>query len=89
MSLIPRFETSEEARLASLGSGSYSNSGRSVEDVIVVNHARLMSNVGPNGEVNSRKVRFFVVDGVEALSKFGGLEEAWYVPPPSQRERKN
>lgn len=78
-----RFESSEQARLSSqLGQTS-----GATEDVITVNHARTTSSISSslssqsvNGEV--RKTRYFVVDGVEALSKFGGnggLDEAWFV----------
>ncbi|GAA6039763.1 hypothetical protein JCM8097_004210 [Rhodosporidiobolus ruineniae] len=47
-------------------------------DMIQVNHARSTSAAGVTAE--TRKARYFIVDGVEALSKFGGagkLDEAW------------
>ncbi|GAA6017522.1 hypothetical protein JCM10207_008254 [Rhodosporidiobolus poonsookiae] len=70
-----RFLPSDEARaLAATGGGG----GYAGEDVVQVNHARSTSSAGTTAE--TRKARYFVVDGVEALSKFGGagkLDEAW------------
>lgn len=51
------------------------------EDVIQINHARATGSVGGAGN-ETRNARYFVVDSVEALSKFGGagkLDEAWCV----------
>lgn len=60
--------------------------GKTAEDVIQVNHARATTSIsstlaGGNGSapVEARKARYFIVDGVEALSKFGGTDDAWYV----------
>jgi len=48
-----------------------SSTGRT-EDVLQVHHAKTSSH-GPD----ARKARYFVVDSVDALAKFGGVEEAW------------
>lgn len=73
------FMHSDEARLDIGGSGI--KSSRAAEDVIIVEHARttssISSSLGQNGPSEGKKQRFYVVDGVEALSKFGGLEDAW------------
>ncbi|GAA5876380.1 hypothetical protein JCM8547_003023 [Rhodosporidiobolus lusitaniae] len=67
------FIPSDLARQQVAASG---GSGRA-EDVLVVNHARVTTSAAT---AETRKARYFVVDGVEALSKFGGagkLDEAW------------
>lgn len=68
-----RFEKSEDVRR---GDGT---AGRIAEDMVLVNHARTTSSISSSlshtGEV--KKTRYFVVDSVEALSKFGGHDEAW------------
>ncbi|GAA5957325.1 hypothetical protein JCM10213_003790, partial [Rhodosporidiobolus nylandii] len=68
-----RFIPSDLARAQSASAG-ISNS----EDVLQISHARATTSGGTTAE--TRKARYFVVDGVEALAKFGGqgrLEEAW------------
>lgn len=75
------FIPSEEARrLASGGNVS----GYIAEDVVQVNHARASasssSSAAAANTAATRHARYFVVDSVEALSKFGGagkLDEAW------------
>lgn len=89
-----RFEPSEQARKSNLESNGGSTNGRIAEDVIIINHARsnissnsssststnnLGKSLGNNSNGEVRKARYFVVDGVDALSKFGGIEEAWLV----------
>ncbi|GAA5905912.1 hypothetical protein JCM6882_009068 [Rhodosporidiobolus microsporus] len=72
----------EEARfipsdLARTDAAAASASGFVTEDVIQINHARATSSAAT---AETRKARYFIVDGVEALSKFGGagkLDEAW------------
>ncbi|GAA6053913.1 hypothetical protein JCM3770_005330 [Rhodotorula araucariae] len=70
-----RFVPSEEARR--LAAAENPSSAGTVEDVVLVNHARASTSTAPGAE--TRKARYFVVDSVEALSKFGGgkLDEAW------------
>ncbi|BGP52014.1 accessory factor associated with RNA polymerase II [Rhodotorula kratochvilovae] len=70
-----RFVPSEEARR--IAAMENTNSANVVEDVVLVNHARASTSSAPGTE--TRKARYFVVDSVEALSKFGGgkLDEAW------------
>lgn len=72
------FEPSDEARVSSLPGGNGSIASKSAEDVIVVNHLRTTASVSQTG-IEPRKGRYIIVDGVEALSKFGGLDEAWCV----------
>jgi parafibromin len=83
LSLTRSFIPSEEARrLASGGNVS----GYIAEDVVQVNHARASAS-GANTAA-TRPARYFVVDSVEALSKFGGagkLDEAWCAPFASSR----
>ncbi|GAA5927472.1 hypothetical protein JCM1841_000935 [Sporobolomyces salmonicolor] len=70
------FITSDEARKTASGT---SAAGYLAEDVVQVNHARAGASLG-QAAGETRKARYFVVDGVEALSKFGGagkLDEAW------------
>lgn len=55
-----------------------SSTGRT-EDVLQVYHARTSAH-GPD----ARKARYFVVDSVDALAKFGGVEEAWYACLPAE-----
>lgn len=80
---LSRFESSEQARISS----QIGQTGGATEDVITVNHARATNSIssslsGQSSSAELRKTRYFVVDGVEALSKFGGaggLDEAWSV----------
>ncbi|GJN94099.1 hypothetical protein Rhopal_007173-T1 [Rhodotorula paludigena] len=71
-----RFTPSEDARRLAAGNlASYT-----AEDVVQVSHARASTSMGAPAGPETRKARYFVVDGVEALSKFGGagkLDEAW------------
>ncbi|KPV73032.1 uncharacterized protein RHOBADRAFT_38691 [Rhodotorula graminis WP1] len=71
-----RFIPSEQAR-AQAAAENANTPGNTVEDVVLVNHARSSATSAPGAE--TRKSRYFVVDSVEALSKFGGgkLDEAW------------
>lgn len=64
--------------MSSLPGGNGAVTGKSAEDMIVVNHLRTTASVSQTG-VEPRKGRYIIVDGVEALSKFGGLDEAWCV----------
>ncbi|KAM0754047.1 CDC73-domain-containing protein [Meredithblackwellia eburnea MCA 4105] len=54
---------------------------RGTDDVVVVEHARPTSSMSSSGagsqEASVKKQRYYVVDGVDALSKFGGIEDAW------------
>ncbi|ORY44642.1 RNA pol II accessory factor, Cdc73 family-domain-containing protein [Leucosporidium creatinivorum] len=58
----------EEARI---------QAGTAAEDMVQVSHARTTSSISSslNGQQEARKARYFVVDGVEALAKFG--PDAW------------
>lgn len=70
-----RFIPSEDARREAAGA----STAYVAEDVIQINHARATGSVGGAGN-ETRNARYFVVDSVEALSKFGGagkLDEAW------------
>ncbi|GAA5881758.1 hypothetical protein JCM3774_000865 [Rhodotorula dairenensis] len=70
-----RFVPSDEARREAAGA----STAYVAEDVIQINHARATGTVGGAGN-ETRNARYFVVDSVEALSKFGGagkLDEAW------------
>ncbi|BGP58458.1 hypothetical protein JCM8202_005435 [Rhodotorula sphaerocarpa] len=70
-----RFVPSEDARRDAAGA----STAYVAEDVIQINHARATGSVGGAGN-ETRNARYFVVDSVEALSKFGGagkLDEAW------------
>lgn len=80
-----RFIPSEEARKQAALENANS-AGSAVEDVVLVNHARSSAVSAPGME--TRKARYFVVDSVEALSKFGGgkLDEAWCVSLPLFRD---
>lgn len=72
-----RFVPSEDARREAAGA----STAYVAEDVIQINHARATGSVGGAGN-ETRNARYFVVDSVEALSKFGGagkLDEAWCV----------
>ncbi|KAL8292890.1 hypothetical protein RQP46_000584 [Phenoliferia psychrophenolica] len=73
------FIHSDDARVDPVGGGV--KASRAAEDVIIIEHARttssISSSLGQGGSNDGRKQRFYVVDGVEALSKFGGLEDAW------------
>lgn len=72
-----RFIPSEDARREAAGA----STAYVAEDVIQINHARATGSVGGAGN-ETRNARYFVVDSVEALSKFGGagkLDEAWCV----------
>lgn len=51
-----------------------SSTGRT-EDVVQVHHARATAPTASGAE--PRKARYFVVDSVEALAKFGGVDDAW------------
>lgn len=69
------------------------NSGRIAEDVVQINHKRQIGSSSDKGGMDAgglsganraertaageKLVRYFVVDGVDALSKFG--DDAWYV----------
>ncbi|KAK4051531.1 accessory factor associated with RNA polymerase II [Microbotryomycetes sp. JL201] len=62
------FEHSEQARLSGLGA---------TGDVIPITRIRPSTSIASSfGQNPVKKSRFFVVDGVEALAKFGG-ESAW------------
>ncbi|GAA5894752.1 hypothetical protein JCM8208_006060 [Rhodotorula glutinis] len=71
-----KFIPSEQAR-AQAALENANTPGNTAEDVVLVNHARSSATSAPGAE--TRKARYFVVDSVEALSKFGGgkLDEAW------------
>ncbi|EJD46181.1 RNA polymerase II-associated protein [Auricularia subglabra TFB-10046 SS5] len=58
------YETPEQARAAG---------NAKVEDVIAVDRRR--THVGPGGKENTTRMRYLVVDSVEAMAKFGG--EPW------------
>lgn len=49
--------------------------------MVQVNHARsistIASSLGGAAQGDGRKTRYFVVDSIEALAKFGGTDEAW------------
>ncbi|GAA5838463.1 hypothetical protein JCM11251_003399 [Rhodosporidiobolus azoricus] len=67
-----KFIPSDAARAESVSLGVSSAS-----DVLQINHTRATTAAGT---AETRKARYFIVDGVEALSKFGGagkLDEAW------------
>mgnify|MGYP002806982064 CR=1 FL=1 len=64
--------------------GDGTTAGRVAEDMVQVNHARsistIASSLGGAAQGDGRKTRYFVVDSIEALAKFGGTDEAWYDP---------
>ncbi|GAA5883032.1 hypothetical protein JCM16303_006800 [Sporobolomyces ruberrimus] len=79
-----KFVPSDQAR-ALAASGGGTGSGYLAEDVVQINHQRASGSAqngqgGANKSVETRMARYFVVDTVEALGKFGGTgreEEAW------------
>ncbi|GAA6061513.1 hypothetical protein JCM10212_004503 [Sporobolomyces blumeae] len=81
VALLPAFIPSDEARSRAAGA----SSAYIAEDVIQVNHQRASGqpqhhSTGGSQTVETRKARYFVVDSVEALAKFGGagrVDEAW------------
>jgi parafibromin len=64
------FEPSSDAKARAVSEGN----GR-VEDMIPI--YRKKTQIGPGGKEIVTSTRYFVVDGVDALSKFGA--DAWYV----------
>ncbi|GAA5941274.1 Cdc73p [Sporobolomyces koalae] len=68
-----RFIPSDQARSLAAGSGM----AYIAEDVVQVNHNRATGAPAAAGTVETRKARYFVVDSVEALGKFGKADEAW------------
>lgn len=62
------FEPSVDAKARAIAEGN----GR-VEDMIPIYRTR--THIGPGGKEIVNKTRYFVVDGVDALSKFGA--DAW------------
>lgn len=68
-SVLTSFEHSEQARL---------HDGGIVGDVVPIKRRKLVAPVASNYEQpQQREVQYLVVDGVEALAKFG--ENAWWV----------
>jgi len=65
-----RFETSAEARTRAAAEGN-----SRAEDVIPI--YRRKTQVDPSGKETEIRQRYFIVDGVDALKKFG--EDPWYV----------
>ncbi len=68
------FEPSADARARAMAEGN----GKP-EDMIPI--YRKKTSIGPGGKEIVTNVRYFVVDGVDALSKFGA--DAWFVSIPS------
>jgi parafibromin len=84
-----KFIPSDQAKLlASSKEGGNSGGGYLAEDVVQINHARANTGgvgIGGGKTIETRQARYFIVDSVEALAKFGGPgkeEEAWYVSLP-------
>ncbi|GAA5969722.1 hypothetical protein JCM3765_001219 [Sporobolomyces pararoseus] len=66
-----KFIPSDQAKL--LNSSASGTGGYVTEDVVQINHARASnSSSNSNGRIETRMARYFIVDSVEALSKFGG-----------------
>lgn len=56
--------------------------GRSgASDLVLIEHARTTSTISSSlgNAAEARKARYMIVDSIEALSKFGQNDEAWYV----------